>query len=69
MITSQTNKQTNKQTNRKTKNDEQEQTLQKANVYIYSSNSRQEIKFNEFCCCVCKTVESSEIFALDFIQN
>ena len=36
---------------------------------MYSSNSRQWKKLEEDCCCVCKTIENSEIFIIGFIQH
>ena len=43
--------------------------MQQANKYISSSNSRHGRKFDENCCCICKNIENSEMFAKDFIPN
>ena len=68
MITAQRKKETNRQTRKqksKTKKQQQQknttETDYETNVCTYSSNSRQWKKFNDVCCCICKTVENSEM--------
>ena len=43
--------------------------MQQVNVYMYSCDSWQLKTFDEVCCCFCKNVENSEIFAKYFIHN
>ena len=74
MITAQRKKQTNKQADKKTKKQKKKkhqttETDYETNVCTYSSNSRQWKKFNEVCCCICKTVENSEMYVKSYFQH
>lgn len=54
-------KQSNEKINKKKhkqKSKQQKQTMQQANVYMYSTNSSQWKKFYEVYCCVWKIVET-----------
>ena len=73
MITAQRKKQTYKQADKKTKKQKKKhqttETDYETNVCTYSSNSRQWKKFNEVCCCICKTVENSEMYVKSYFQH
>ena len=73
MITAQRKKQTYKQADKKTKKQKKKhqttETDYETNVSTYRSNSRQWKKFNEVCCCICKTVENSEMYVKSYFQH
>ena len=72
MITAQRKKQTNRQTRKQKSKKKKHQTTEtdyETNVCTYSSNSRQWKKFNEVCCCICKTVENSEMYVKSYFQH
>ena len=73
MITAQRKKQTYKQADKKTKKQKKKhqttETDYETNVCTYSSNSSQWKKFNEVCCCICKTVENSEMYVKSYFQH
>ena len=58
------NKQTSKRTNK-----QKNINMQQANMYLYSSNSKQWKKFDEVYFCTCKNVKTANFFAKDFIQH